>query len=239
MAEIKQLTKLFEQFAYPQDHSKAFTDLLNWILLPFKAHSNNAEQVEALKVYQEHPKVNQLVALVTEIGTLSEGFCDPLGELYMQAVSYGRLGQYFTPEPLCDMIATMQVGDNSQPKQTILDPACGSGRMLLSAAKINRHMKFYGADLDNVCCKKALVNMLLNSLTGEIACMNSLTNEFNVGYKVHTTLVNGYHSPYYVEFTDAKQSSIWLQELKVKQAFDTPFEPLSIKYETGIQVSLF
>ncbi|RZK27018.1 MAG: SAM-dependent DNA methyltransferase [Flavobacterium sp.] len=239
MTEIKQLTKLFEQFSYAQSYATAFTEMLDWMLLPFKMCDTQEEQKQALERYQGHPKTGLLVKLLTEIGDLSEGYRDPLGELYMQLISQGRMGQYFTPEPICDMIAAMQVGDNSQPKQTVLDPACGSGRMLLSAAKLNRHMRFYGADLDNTCCKMALLNMLLNSLTGEIACMDSLSNEFHVGYKLHTTLVDGYHTPYYVEFTDSELSNICLKALKVEPVFDTAYEPVSIKSGIGIQGSLF
>jgi type I restriction-modification system DNA methylase subunit len=102
--------------------------------------------------------------LVTLIGDASEGFCDPLGELYQQAISSGHNGQYWTPEHMCDMMAIITIGETLLDGQTIADPACGSGRMLLAAAKINRHAMLYGADLDITCCKMALVNMLLNSL---------------------------------------------------------------------------
>jgi type I restriction-modification system DNA methylase subunit len=107
----------------------------------------------------------------------------------MLAISNGHNGQYFTPTPICDMISAMTIGDNSQPGQTVCDCACGSGRMLLAAAKINRHMRFYGADLDIACCKMALVNMMLHSLTGEIAHMNTLSNDFYTGFKASIVLV--------------------------------------------------
>ncbi len=103
---------------------------------------------------------------------------------------------------------SMMSADTLKDGQKVLDPACGSGRMLLSAAKRNRHALLYGADLDSNCCKMALTNMLLNSLTGEIANMNSLSNEFFTGYQVQTTLLNGYHMPCYVEFSDLALSYI-------------------------------
>lgn len=137
----------------------------------------------------------------------------------------------------------MSLGDKPEPGQTVCDCACGSGRMLLAAAKINRHVKLYGADLDNTCCKMALLNMLLNSLTGEIAHMNSLSNDFYTGYKVGTVLVDGFHYPYYIEFNKPEQSSIWLHDLKgteVKSKFDKPFEAVSSKQQgTGVQGLLF
>jgi type I restriction-modification system DNA methylase subunit len=241
MTDIKQLLKEFERFAYGQSLHTAFTEMLDWTLLPFRKFDSQVEQQEALETYRNHPKVQQLVKLVTLIGELLEGFSDPLGELYMQAISNGHNGQYFTPEPICDMMAAISVG-NPTDGQTVADCACGSGRMLLSAAKINRHLKLYGADLDITCCKMALLNMLLNSLQGEVAHMNSLSNDFYRGYKVKTKLVDGYHMPYYIEFTEPEQSYMWLKPIKVqlKPAFSTPLEHESTSRPiVGTQGSLF
>jgi type I restriction-modification system DNA methylase subunit len=134
-------------------------------------------------------------------------------------------------------------GETLQDDQRVLDPACGSGRMLLAAAKRNRFALLFGADLDITCCKMALINMLLNSLTGEIAHMNSLSNEFHTGYKVQTTIVNRYYIPYYVEFEEAELSEIWLRPLKGKEckaAFKAPYKPFTFDtHSNGVQSSLF
>jgi type I restriction-modification system DNA methylase subunit len=243
MTEFKQLLTAFERFAYGQSLHTAFVELLDWTLLPFRKWDNAESQNIALEKYQSHPKVKQLVTLVTLIGELSGDFNDPIGELYMQAISNGHNGQYFTPTPICDMLAIMSLGNNPEPGETVSDCACGSGRMLLAAAKINRYLQLYGADLDNTCCKMALLNMLFNSLTGEIAHMNSLSNDFYTGYKVTTILVDGFHYPYYIEFNQPEQSRIWLHDLKgteVKSKFDNPFEPIRAKESiNGVQASLF
>ena len=241
--EIKQLLTAFERYAYGNSLHNAFTELLDWTLLPFKKYDTCDEQNQALESYRTNPKVEQLVNLVTLIGDLSEDFNDPIGELYMQAISNGHNGQYFTPTPICEMITAMSIGDAFEDGQTVLDPACGSGRMLLAAGKMNRHFKLYGADLDSTCCKIALFNMLLNSLQGEITHMNSLSNEFYTGYKVSTMLINGYHMPYYTEFTKPEQSYIWLkpnQKVEVKSTFKTHFEPVrATNHINGVQGSLF
>jgi len=115
--------------------------------------------------------------------------------------------------------------------------------MLLAAAQINRHLLFYAADVDITCCKMALVNMLLNSLKGEVAHMDTLANKFYRGFKIDTTLLNGYHYPCYIEFTDAEQSYIWLHPLKSsapKSSFNKPFEPAQATMPlNGVQGSLF
>ena len=68
--------------------------------------------------------------------------------------------------------------------ELIFDPACGSGRMLLAAAKVNRFAKFYGADVDANCAKMAVINLCLNNMYGEIAWMNTLTNQYFGGWKI-------------------------------------------------------
>lgn len=75
----------------------------------------------------------------------------------------------------------------------------------------------------------ALLNILLNSLTGEIAHMNSLSNDFNTGYKVDVTLVDTHYFPFYTEITEPSQSHFWLHDLKgteVKPKFDKSLSQL-------------
>jgi uncharacterized protein (DUF983 family) len=183
MTEIKGLLTGFERFTYGTGLHTAFTELLDWTLLPFKRYEDNLQQQNALDTYRNHPKVNELVELIKIVGDLSENFCDPLGELYIEAISNGHNGQYFTPEPICDMMAAMQVGTGMEEGKTVSDPACGSGRMLLAVAKLNRSCILYGADLDVTCCKMALVNMFFNSLQGKIAHMDRTVMIFMLGTK--------------------------------------------------------
>jgi hypothetical protein len=89
----------------------------------------------------------------------------------------------------------------------------------------------------------ALVNMMLKSLTGEIAHMNALSNDFYTGYKANTVLVDGYHMPYFTEFTNTDESYICLYDLKgttSKSTFNTPFEPVRAAQPiNGVQGWLF
>jgi type I restriction enzyme M protein len=241
MKDINNLVKLFERCAHRQNYSAAFGDLLDFILIPLKMHDTAEGQQQALATLTEHPKRQQLVPLMTEVGELAEGFCDPLGALYEQLISKGHNGQFFTPDPVAELLAKLTAAGEAQTGERVLDPACGSGRMLLAAAKVNRHRRFYGADIDPLCCKMALVNMLLNSLTGEIAHMDSLSNNFYTGYKAETVLRDGYHYPYYQEFTDPEESYIWLRPRPQTspQGFSKPFDPSSSPIVSGVQGTLF
>jgi len=60
---------------------------------------------------------------------------DPLGEALESRVAaserHGR-GQYFTPDPLVDLVLSL-VGRPPGPGGSVLDPSCGSGRFLIAA----------------------------------------------------------------------------------------------------------
>ena len=68
--------------------------------------------------------------------------------------------------------------------------------------------------------------------------MITLSDEFYKGFKTDTVLVDGFHMPYYTEFTEPELSYICLQPLKAKVAspkFDKPFEPLRAMPTSGVQ----
>jgi type I restriction-modification system DNA methylase subunit len=196
---LNKMASVFEQLSRKGSAHSAFNDLLDFTLIPYRYYPTGEELKAAHEKLVSWPDKELITSFLTAMADLQpEGFRDPIGEFYMQHISHGHLGQYFTPENITDFMAIASVGDHSEPGQTVLDPACGSGRTLLATAKINRHLRFYGADLDSTCCKMALTNMLVNSLTGEIAHMNSITNEFYRGYRFQTKLIDGCHYPYFV-----------------------------------------
>jgi type I restriction-modification system DNA methylase subunit len=229
MTDISKLRSLFGSYANAKNYASAFSDMLDLFMLPFKIVDTAEERQVRLRAITDHPQKDEVVSLLTELGECAEGFHDPLGELYMQELYKGHNGQYFTPEHICDLMAMLTIGNHENGK-TVLDPACGSGRMLLAAAKINRNQVFYGADVDAVCCKMAVANMLLQSLTGEIAHMNSLTNEFFTGYRIGTMLYNGYHHPWFREFSNPEESRIWLRPV---QKNEQPFPGQATVFPTG------
>ena len=93
----------------------------------------------------------------------------------MECVSFGRNGQFFTPQEICDMMAKITIEENKlKDNQAVCDPACGSGRTLLGIAKLNRRLKFYASDIDLTCVKMCVLNMMINCMEGEIAWMDTL-----------------------------------------------------------------
>lgn len=119
---------------------------------------------------------------------------DVLGDFFEQHISNGRNGQFFTPYPICQFMASLNMEDaissdeHSQLKSLkILDPACGSGRMLVASHRLNGPgYQYYGIDIDRTCVKMTALNMFLNGMwNSEVMCANSLMPEdFIISYKI-------------------------------------------------------
>jgi hypothetical protein len=69
------------------------------------------------------------------------------------------------------------------PPLRILDPCCGSGRMLLAAAEINRHWLFCGQDVDRRCVHMTAINLALRNLAGWVIWGDSMKNERRLVYR--------------------------------------------------------
>jgi type I restriction-modification system DNA methylase subunit len=118
---------------------------------------------------------------------------DVMGDFFEQNISSGRNGQFFTPYPICQFMASIthtdSVIDDIEGKRPlrILDPTCGSGRMLLSSHKtIGAGYEYYGIDIDRTCVKMAALNLFLNGIwNSEVMCANSLSpDDFVISYHI-------------------------------------------------------
>ena len=118
---------------------------------------------------------------------------DVLGDFFEQNISNGRNGQFFTPPTICEFMSTIVGVDgiDEDSVQTeplrILDPSCGSGRMLLAAHRQSKYPnEYYGIDIDRTCVKMTALNLFLNGVfNSEVMCANALSpNDFVISYKI-------------------------------------------------------
>lgn len=174
----------FEKLAYTRGYAEVFNDFLDfalWMLHPTKDQKAYEEVKQVDKKYSKEAEAKYMAEMFNAWATASDndglGFYDALGDLFMECVSHGKNGQFFTPDTITDFMAAIVAADELQEGQAVNDCACGSGRMLLSAGKRNRNAKFYGADVDATCCKMTVLNLLVNTMCGEVAHMNTLTNQ--------------------------------------------------------------
>ncbi len=114
-------------------------------------------------------------------------FRDMIGE-YLQ--EHGKLsfhaGQFFTPYNVCDMMVKMKfaMADMTGEPITILDPASGSGRFMLSTAKhYAKEVKmfnflFTNIDIDSRMFTACTMNAILNGIPSVNIHGNALSLEF-------------------------------------------------------------
>jgi len=116
---------------------------------------------------------------------------DVLGEFYEQNLYNKGASQYFTPWPVCSFMAKVNTGPidayATREPLRILDPCCGSGRLLLASAKENGpDHEYYGIDIDDTCVKMTAINMFLNGVFhSEVMCGDALRpDDFRGSYKI-------------------------------------------------------
>ena len=90
-------------------------------------------------------------------------------------------GQFYTPAEVSRVLAkVIGVEHASSPSQTVYDPTCGSGSLLLKVADEAPHdLTIYGQEMDNATKALAVMNMWLHNYpTAEIWKDNTLANPY-------------------------------------------------------------
>ena len=125
--------KLYEKLAFSRGYEEAFRDFLD-VCLYYLSVGMLAEDYRRVEKRYKPYEMELFVQMFYRVSEYSEGFCDVLGDMFMECVSHGNNGQFFTPIHVADLMACMG-GNRLKPKQSVCDSCCGSGRMLLSAVK--------------------------------------------------------------------------------------------------------
>jgi type I restriction-modification system DNA methylase subunit len=113
---------------------------------------------------------------------------DVLGGFYEVHLYRKGASQYFTTWPVCMFMASITHNDTQREfPLRILDPCCGSGRMLIAGSRNFGPEHFYfGIDIDHTCVKMSVLNMFLNGIFfGEVMWANALNpDDFQMSYKL-------------------------------------------------------
>jgi type I restriction-modification system DNA methylase subunit len=176
ITDIKKFIATFNRISQTKSEDIVFNDFLDMTICALSLGQYEEEYRSIVKKYnaKELDLFCELMAdMLIIMDDDGKGFKDALGEFYQQRLSRGKHGQFFTPEHVCDFMAAITITDKDKGKN-MLDPAAGSGRMLLAAAKISRHNNFFACEIDERLVKVTAINFCLNSLQGEVAWMNSL-----------------------------------------------------------------
>jgi len=198
--KVRAFTKQFEHQAYGQGHySQVFEDFLDFCIYYLSLGLVNENWKRLQETYKDKG-MDGFMTLFELLGDASDDFKDMLGTVYMDIASQHKasaMGQFFTPGNVSHMMSEMILGDMDTEKigQKISDPSCGSGIMILKAARRfgeKRHLQhFMGADLDRICCKMCAINMSLNTIPGEVYHMNSLSLQHFGAYSLVLDRLDG------------------------------------------------
>lgn len=175
---MKKFSDILEKLAYTHSRSIVFDDFLQMAVCALSLGTQEELYFQTIKKYEatDLQKFAEAFALlVAEMDNDGEGLRDCLGDYFQEYISGGHNGQFFTPEAICEMMAKITIPESLETGKTVADCACGSGRTLLAAAKVNRNLKFYAADVSLTCCLMTLINLCLNNLEGVVNWMDSLS----------------------------------------------------------------
>ncbi len=125
---------------------------------------------------------------------MTESSNDVLGDMFEGGISRGQAGQFLTPEPLCELMATMNLPTEPTDldgRKTVADQCCGSGRMLLAAAEIQPNWHFIGQDIDLRCVRMTAINLALRNHYGHVIWGDTLKVENRLIYETGRVQVWG------------------------------------------------
>jgi hypothetical protein len=109
-------------------------------------------------------------------------------------MSSDAFGQYFTPHSVCKTMAEIAgIGGetDTEGREAICDPACGSGRTLLVAGRKQPDALFVGQDKDPLCARMAALNCCFLNLDAYIIHGDSLTVDFQSAWQTAYSPVGG------------------------------------------------
>ena len=160
------------------------------------ADFNDEEKLGKGKEMQD--RLTKLVTIFNDLdfrGSRAEGD-DLLGDAYEYlmrhfATESGKSkGQFYTPAEVSRILArVVGIGPATRQDQTVYDPACGSGSLLLkAAAEAPRGITIYGQEKDNATWALSKMNMILHgNEDADIAKGDALTSpQFTKGDQLRT-----------------------------------------------------
>ena len=141
----KEFINAYDAICKKNDRLKVFSDFVKICAISiYNAFAQNQEmEKEYLRTINSYNKEEQslFIKMFSELIMIfeeSKEVVDLLGPIYMDTKSKdSKLGQVFTPEHVAELLARIAMGDEKSFKNqiekngfvTVLDPACGSGRI--------------------------------------------------------------------------------------------------------------
>lgn len=130
---------------------------------------------------------------------------DVLGDAYEYMISKfaataGKsAGEFYTPQQVSRILAKIVAKDKKQ-LNSVYDPTCGSGSLLLRVAKETKVLNYYGQELTSATYNLARMNMMLHGVSHEdfdIKNDNTLLKPQHLGQKFEAIVANPPYSAHW------------------------------------------
>ena len=164
-----------------------------------------------------------------ELGDFQDNTIDAFGDAYeflmsMYASNAGKSGgEFFTPQEVSRLLTLLAI-ENKKTVNKVYDPACGSGSLLLQAAKIlgkdNVKTGFFGQEINITTYNLCRINMFLHDID---------YNKFDIGYG--DTILEPLHwddEPFDVIVSNPPYSHKWVGDDNVTLINDERFSPAGV-----------
>ncbi len=234
MEQLKSFSQYILKIGYKYGLHSVFDDFLEMVICSLSLGVKEDRYHEIVRNYEKpdaYLMAEAFGALVMEMDNNGEGLKDGFGDFYMEYLSHGHNGQFFTPEPICEMMA--KILNPAGFGERVADCCCGSGRMLMAAAKISRESLFFGADIDRTCSMMCVINLCLNGLLGEVCWMDTLMNRFYGGWSVELHSEHGV--PYIREITESESYMVLRLPEKKQELVDQQTQSKNVSQQLMLE----
>lgn len=208
----RSIAKRIEQLAYRHNTWNVFSDFLELSAIsisnavdPVQRETREARYLDVVKRYTPEELAAFPEMLSDLVEALEGGFDDVLGRLFHDLELHSKYkGQFFSPYPLCRMMAEVTLGDNGAVRErgyvTIMEPACGSGAMLIAAADVlkaggvnyQQQMHATAIDVDEKCVHMAYLQLSLLGVPAVVIHGNSLALEERSHWRTPMHMLGGW-----------------------------------------------
>lgn len=193
-----------------KQYADLFEEFLDLSLTLFCGNPNDTQQSLWKEVQSSPKRFETFIAAFSAYGEAAENYHDPLGDFFMEHVSHGQHGQFFTPETICDFMAKI----TNPMSETINDPCCGSGRLPLAGLRQARENGvepfLYANDLSYTCARMALLNFIVNSARGEVSCGDTLRLDLEnfIFFKIDRVMLGNKWLSTYWQYTSSNVDEV-------------------------------
>ncbi|MBO5452677.1 MAG: type I restriction-modification system subunit M [Clostridia bacterium] len=164
-----------------------------------------------------------------KLGNYKDNTIDAFGDAYeflmgMYASNAGKSGgEYYTPQEVSELLTKIALGNKTEVNK-VYDPACGSGSLLLKAAKIlgkeSVRQGFYGQEINLTTYNLCRINMFLHDIDFD---------KFNIANE--DTLLSPQHwdeEPFEVIVSNPPYSTKWEGDSNPLMINDPRFSPAGV-----------